>query len=323
LADVFDGFTMDFVDIGDAGNEPDTWQDYDLDLADLGLDPFIRNSVGSVEYSYRISAHEVSRAMIDRYNANSGGPTITMYDYAAAGFAGGNLAGRPATGVSWNEAARFVNWLNTSRGYSAAYNFTTGDANGNITHWSLGDTGYDPANPLRNSNAYYFLPSEDEWYKAAFYDPSANGGTGGYWEYATGSNTPPTPVTGGTASGTAVYDLYSTSRPFEGPALVTDAGGLSPYGTMAQNGNVWEWNEPRVFTISSFGGGCCDLSTAYELWAHRGIRDDRFATSDSFSPGSSRENWAVGFRVVSVPEPSAILMTMFGAMGLLLTRRRP
>ena len=37
----------------------------------------------------------------------------------------------------------------------------------------------------------YFIPSENEWYKAAYYDPTLNGGTGGYWTYPTKTNTAP------------------------------------------------------------------------------------------------------------------------------------
>ena len=126
---------------------------------------------------------------------------------------GGNGTNRPATGVSWNEAARFVNWLNTSQGYSAAYKFTTGGANDNIALWTSAMRATTPANPFRNSNAHYFLPSEDEWYKAAYYDPNANGGLGGYWDYATGSDTAPTAVASGTTSGTAVYGQTVGQRP--------------------------------------------------------------------------------------------------------------
>jgi formylglycine-generating enzyme len=84
---------------------------------------------------------------------------------------------KPATSVSWNEAARFVNWLNTSQGFQAAYKFTLnpGDvgysANANISLWAPGDAGYNAAGPYRNANAHYFLPSENEWYKAAYYSP--------------------------------------------------------------------------------------------------------------------------------------------------------
>ncbi|MCH7225825.1 SUMF1/EgtB/PvdO family nonheme iron enzyme [Haloferula sp. A504] len=294
LADTFGSganeFTIDFVDIGDAGNADDN------------------TGYGGVDYAYRMSTYEISGAMIDSYNVLSGGPAITRY----APFS----ADQPATSVSWNEAARFVNWLNTSSGYSAAYKFETGGGNDNIALWTGADAGYDASNPFRNSNAYYFLPSEDEWYKAAYYDPSANGGSGGYWDYATGSDTAPTTTSGGTTAGTAVYrDGVNPNPP--GPADITNAGGLSPYGTMAQNGNVWEWGESgftapndsagesRVFRGGGWNSGSFGLASS-----------DRFG--DSPTSGSS----AIGFRVAAVPEPSGAILTVVGMMGLLLRRKR-
>jgi formylglycine-generating enzyme required for sulfatase activity len=209
-----------------------------------------------------------------------------------------------------------VNWLNTSQGHDAAYNFTSGGANDNITLWTTGDAGYDASNPFRNSNAYYFLPSEDEWYRAAYYDPSANGGTGGYWDYATGSDTAPVTTSGGTAAGTAVYrDRVNPNPP--GPADITNAGGLSPLGTMGQNGNVFEWGE---------SGFTAPNDSAVErrvirggLW---GNNSNILVSSYRVNNSPSRESSLVGFRVASVPEPSGVLMTLLGAMGLLLKRRR-
>ena len=72
----------------------------------------------------------------------------------------------------------------------------------------------------------------DEWFKAAYYDPTANGGVGSYWRLPTGSNSAPVP--GGTAEGTAVYNQPSS----QGPADIDNAGGLSPYGIMGMGGNV-------------------------------------------------------------------------------------
>ena len=220
-ADDFTGFSMNFVDIGNAGNDND------------GLTG--STAYGGVSYNYRMGVNEVSEDMIDKANT-AGALGITHTDRTGVN--------GPATAVSWNEAARFVNWLNEDAGYVAAYKFSLqpGDggysSNSNILLWQSGDTGYDAANPFRNSNAHYFLPSEDEWYKAAYYDPDHGGvGVGGYYDYATGSDIAPGAVASGTASGTAVYNGRS------GPADITSAGGLSSYGTMAQNGNVWEWGE--------------------------------------------------------------------------------
>jgi len=156
-------FTMDLSSIGSAGNAPDTTGS--------------PNPAGAVDYGYRIGTYEVSRDMILKANSE-GGLGITLADLSAYG---GNGSDRPATSLSWNEAARFVNWLNTTSGYQPAYKFSTqpGQAgynpNENSALWELGDPGYgyNGANPYRNSNALYFLPSTDEWYKAAFYDPAS------------------------------------------------------------------------------------------------------------------------------------------------------
>jgi hypothetical protein len=225
-------FDIEFVTIGNPGNPADTTGN--------------PNPAGSVPHSYRIGKFEISRGMVTKAN-NAGGLEITLEDMSRNT---GNGANRAATGVSWNEAARFVNWLNTSTDSPPAYKFSVQpgqigyDANDNIELWTISDAGYNPNNLYRNSLARYFLPSVDEWYKAAYYDPNANGGAGGYWNYQTGSDSAPTPVT---AAGTAVASGdgaggtgYVLPR---GPADIMQAGGLSPYGTMGQGGNVLEWEE--------------------------------------------------------------------------------
>ena len=271
-------FTIDFTTIGNAGNAADN------------------TGYGAVGYGYRIGTYEVSRDMITKYNAIGGGPSISLQDMTNYG---GNGPDKPATGVTWSEAARFVNWLNTSKGYSPAYKFTIDDnANVNNDLWTSDDEGYNPSNPLRNTNAIYVLPSEDEWYKAAFYDPNANGGTGGYWEYATGSDSAPTAVASGTTSGTAVYQLALET----GPANITNAGGLSPYGTMAQNGNAWEWAESSFTAPNEDGtdsrvlrnGGWFDSTSA------------NLASSFRLEHLSFRSLIAGGFRVAAVPVVAAV-----------------
>lgn len=283
-------FDIDFVTIGNAENDADD------------------TTYGKVDYTYRMGTYEVSRDMITKYNALGGGPTLTMSDMTSYG---GNGAEKPATGVSWNEAARFVNWLNTSKGFSEAYKFTTGGFNDDIALWTISDSGYNAANPFRNANALYFLPSEDEWYKAAYYDPNANGGLGGYWNYATGSDSAPTAVAGGTTSGTAVYN----GQP--GPAIISNAGGLSPYGTMAQNGNVWEWGESG-FTPPNDSAGESRIRLGGS-WIS-GSSSLASSARNSVNPTGEVDN--VGFRVAAVPEPSGVMMALIGMMGVVVRRRR-
>ncbi len=278
-------FTMDFVDIGNAGNAYD----------DTGY--------GSVGYTYRMGVNEVSERMIDAYNALSGGPTLTKETRGLD---------RPATSVSWNEAARFVNWLNTSKGYSAAYKFTTGGFNDDIALWTNLDAGYNAANPFRNANAHYYLPSEDEWYKAAYYDPKANGGLGGYWNYATGSDIVPTAVASGTTSGTAVYNDQAD------PADITNAGGLSAYGTIAQNGNATEWGE----SAQDGSNNSADERRVLRGGSLYSASSNLAASVRYVEASATVESPSVGFRVAAVPEPSGVLLTLIGMMGVVLRRKR-
>ena len=131
-------------------------------------------------------------------------------------FTGTNV---PTDSVSWYEAAQFVNWLNTSTGHQAAYKFTgtQGTSDYTFTPWSTTDTGYDASNPYRNKAAMYFLPTEDEWVKAAYWNGTAlqtyatkagesltqgNGTSGTGWNYYT-TDTLPIPMARGPSAAAA------------------------------------------------------------------------------------------------------------------------
>jgi len=285
-------FTIDFVTIGNPGNPVDT-----------GTTGNYFSSYGAVSSTFQMGKYEVSEDMITK--ANTLGGLLISKDTRGVN--------KAATSVSWNEAARFVNWLNTSQGFAAAYKFTLqpGDGgytgNENLVLWTVSDAGYDAGNLYRNTNARYVLPSENEWYKAAFY--SGSGTT--YYDYATGSDTIPTAVASGTGAGTAVYN----GQP--GPADITQAGGLSPYGTMGQDGNVWEWNESAFDGINNSSSG----SRAFRGggWDGPGF----FLRSSgrlNGGPAASANN--VGFRVASVPEPSSTMLILSASLLALARRRR-
>ncbi len=293
-ADVFgsgaNSFSIEFVTIGNPGNPPDTTGS--------------PSPAGSVPYAYRIGKYEISRDMIEKANAE-GGLGITLADMTLFG---GNGLNRPATGVTWLEAAQFVNWLNTSTGHTAAYKF---DAGGNFQLWTPSDPGYDAGNLYRSSLAKYFLPSTDEWYKAAFFDPTS----GAYWNYPTASNSAPAAVAGGTVPGAAVVQQGAN-----GPADITQAGGLSAYGTMAQGGNVSEREESALDLIND---------EPLELRGAHGGNWDAFPSSlnanlRSGVPANS-EGPGGGFRVAGiVPEPDGVtlLAISLGLLGIGRTSAR-
>ena len=298
-------FNMEFVTIGNAGNAADTTGS--------------PNPAGAVGYEYAIGKFEVSRDMITKYNATSGTVKVSLYDLSSGFAAGGNGPNRPATGISWNEAARFVNWHNTSTGNQAAYKFTTSGYNDNIALWTSGEAGYDVNNKYRNSLAKYFLPNANEWYKAAYYNPTNNT----YYDYTNGSNTIPIAVASGTTAGTAVYgNAYST-----GPVDVKHAGGLSPYGVMGLGGNVFELEESS-FDLTN-GDGSSSRGVRGGDWYSGGGGPITLSSSIRQNIASTNEGLIIGFRVASlsssaaaVPEPNMMVIgTSFGLSGLMAKRR--
>jgi hypothetical protein len=276
-------FSIDFVKIGNPGNAPDTTGN--------------PNPAGSVSYIYNIGKYEISRDMIDKANL-AGALGITMYDMASFG---GNLANRPATGITWYEAAKYVNYLNTSSGSAAAYKI---NASGILQPWSFSESGYNEKNQFRNNLAKFFLPTLDEWYKAAYGSPS-----GDWYDWPTASNSTPTSVAGGTNANTAVYGQSASA----GPADISNAGGLSAWGTMGQGGNVFELLEDKDTTgdIHLERGG-----------AWNGMSFYLNATESSYWIDSNGELPIIGFRVAMIPEPSAFSLLAVGLGGLALVRRR-
>lgn len=286
-------FTMDFVTVSNPGNRADT-----------AGSP---NPVGAVDYVYNIGRYEVSHDMVIKATA-AGSLGIGMQDMTFWTTAAANGLNRPATGITWLEAATFVNWLNTSSGYSAAYKF---GSDGLFRLWLPSDPGYNSRNQFRNSNANYFIPNVDEWYKAAFYDPNKNGGSGGYWKYSTGSDAEPTPVENGSFQGTMVYKGQYA------PADINDAGGFSPYGTMAQGGNVKEWIETAADGLNDVPGE--DKGSRGGAWGSNAA--DVAATAY----GGAWQTWDwpdQGFRVAMIPEPSTFSLLTAIMGGLVAFRRR-
>jgi formylglycine-generating enzyme required for sulfatase activity len=183
--------------------------------------------------------------------------------------------------VSWFDAARFANWMMNGQGSNdmetGAYTLN-GATSGIIT---------------ANIGAQVYIPTENEWYKAAYYSAANTS----YSLYPNGQNT----IT--TADANYNNSVGSTTN------VGTYSGDPSSYGTFDQGGNVWEWND--AVTSSS-----------------RGLRGGSFNNNESNLRASylvnydpTFENNRVGFRVASVPEPTSLLLTML-AGGVMLARRK-
>lgn len=297
LADTFgtggNAFTIDFVPISGATNPAGAY--------------------GVVSNDYRMGKFEITNDQWTKfesaYGAVTGAPTHA-YD-SNPYFTGTSV---PTNNVSWYEAAQFVNWLNTSSGKSAAYKFSGTQATSDYTFvpWDAADTGYNPNNPFRNSNAFYFLPSENEWVKAAYWNGLA------LQEYATkageslyqgnGSN-------GGWNYLDYLDDDIGPDGPDEGPWNV-GSGSQELNGTYDMMGNVMEWMD-RPDTTGIYVSGFGYRGGSYKREA-RLAASHPIISSAPYSPGT--ENSHVGFRVASIPEPCTLLL--LGVGGIIARRGR-
>jgi formylglycine-generating enzyme required for sulfatase activity len=184
----------------------------------------------------------------------------------------------------------------------------------------------------RKANAKWFIPTENEWYKAAYYQPAAQGGdSDSYWSYAMKTNsapysdqppgaTPDNTRVGNFRTDDGVANGYDDGFAVTGSTSIdssqnylTDVGAYasSPgfYGTFDQGGNVREWNE------TADGG------------SSRGVRDGSWFNGSGFQHPSARaiivtssERYDFGFRVASIPEPASALLAV-NILALLAGRR--
>ena len=231
--------SLELVDVDEPGNPPDT------------------NGRGAVAYPFRIGRYEVTtgqwveflnaKARADRdgglwnndMDTTRSGPGIRC-DIRREGETGGfvhtvadDLANRPVTHVSFLDACRFCNWLHNGQG--------EGDTETGA-YTLAGYNGTDGRRIRRNPDARYFVPTDDEWYKAAYYDPRRGPPGGGYWRYPVRSDMPPTWDRESPQGANVHRDgLYDPVGFFTDVGHFRAAGG--PWGTFDQAGNALEWTE--------------------------------------------------------------------------------
>jgi formylglycine-generating enzyme len=333
------GITYEMVTVGNAGNAGDTR----VGPNTLGK--------GAVAYDYQIGKYDVTIgqyaaflnavAAMDSYELyHSGmGADASIKGISRTVGSGGftysviGSANRPITYVNWFDAARFANWM--ANGQPTGGQDSTTTENG-AYDLSGSHNFYVPArnatNPNTNAAPAFYIPTENEWYKAAYYSPTVNGGSGGYYAYATQSNTAPGNVIGSTANQANYYTGagYSVTQSLDydysdTQNYLTVVGAFSNsasfYGTFDQSGNVSQWNDldGTAGITRGLRGGSWSLSDPFALSSSSG---------DSTSGG---ETLGIGFRLAGpaasgVPEidPSSFgsaLALVLGSLGLFERRR--
>ena len=285
---------MQWAMVGDEGNTPDG--------------RYESSGYGGVAYTYSIGKYEVTTTQYCEflnavakddpnglYNLEMGGGWNDIGGITRSGLPGSyaysvreNRGRRPVNYVSWCDVLCFANWMHNGQrsGFQDASTTENGAYDMSLT-----------SSVVRKPGACVFLPSEDGWYKAAYY----KGGdiNAGYWDYATQSDTPPTAetppgadMTNGSANwydGGYVDAMYYTTEVEAYSAKPSE----SAYGTFDQAGNVWEWNEADIYGDGSHrgirGGAFFGIYTDNQHAAYRNYEDP------------THEEHGFGVRVAGIP----------------------
>jgi formylglycine-generating enzyme required for sulfatase activity len=283
------GADIEWVSVGDAGNKPDETgygavaYVYEIGKTEVTVEAYAEflNAVAAKDDPHQLwnqamedSGPRKAQTEVMRRSGEKG-----AYHYKA-------LQGceqMPVTFVSVIDAMRFVNWMHHGKGSgdteTGAYEMIR--AIGLETH---------------TKEARVWIATEDEWYKAAYFQPESKGGPrGGFWQFPTGRNEAPS-LRGknldqlNTASFLDVsrYGVDTNHSPLE--EVGRHPLSASPYGTLGQGGGVWEWCEGLAFTTKRVMRGG---SVRYQVDAMRsGMRA-------SSVPG--KKYYDVGFRLARLP----------------------
>ena len=262
----------------------------------------------NIAHDYRIGVFEITNNQWNKFKFAYG--TITgspsgAYDEESY-WTSSNV---PTNMVSWYEAAQFVNWLNTSTGHQTAYKFngTQGTGDYALATWSAAEAD-NGTNLYRHKDAFYYLPTENEWVKAGYWNGTSlqtyatkagdtlyqgDGVSGAGWNYADGDYVEP-------------YGPWNVG-----------SGSEELNGTFDMMGNVWEFME-SPYSDPYYGNSSDRAVRGGSYYVRLG---DDFASSNRYNGYHSIESDFVGFRVASeVPEPASMSLLAIGVLALL--RRR-
>jgi formylglycine-generating enzyme len=301
--------SLQFVAVGDPGNEPDstgygavpyTYQMGEFDVTVAQYTQFLNDVGASDPYGLYSPSMNPGSGIGSCGILRDGSPGSYSYTYAAAN------ADFPVNAVSWGSAARFCNWLDNGQPSTGVENASTTEDGSYALNGAVTDQELDSV--TRSQNANYVIPTENEWYKAAYYKGGST--NAGYWLYPTQSNAMPSNALSITGTDNANYDDGTFTDPVN---FLTSVGAFAdspgPYGTYDMGGDVYQWTEGFDNSVRVIRGGS---------WSDSGLASSvRLSDAPSDSGGVE-----IGFRIVEVPEPGAAGLLGLACVALLSWRRR-
>jgi len=317
IAHADDGFQ--WATIGAAGNQ-----------AYQGSPGYRAHNRGSVGYEYKISKLEITTGQwlefvntfstqTDQYQFSRWGAQLWGASLDTRYVGPGtkyklrpsipNAAMLPVTGISWRDAARYCNWLHNGKSsdlnalITGAYDTTT---------FGLNPDGSFTDSLTHLAGAKYWIPTFDEWMKAAYFDPDRYGkGVAGWWTFTNKSDGPGIaglPGVGTTSAGLNLPDFAQWNIP-----LGAYPQSLSPWGLLDTSGGAREWTEegaptgaPRERIVLGSAAGAADSADFIASLTSR--EPDAFSIS-------------TGLRIATtVPSPGTTVV--LGVLFLLPSSRR-
>jgi formylglycine-generating enzyme required for sulfatase activity len=297
---------IEFVTVGDSGNEPYPYQVFGQPL----------QMAGGVNYVFRLGKYELTQAQYleflnkadpkgtnayKLFSTNSAYCDFTLDSTKPEGqryaVKDANAANLPVIGVTWYSAARFCNWLHNGKGGPGSTEGNAVSGAYDTRNFDDGDASTDPA--THNSGAKFWIPTRDEWFKAAYY--KGGGINAGYWQNPMCGDIEPY---GGMPTGDSRFaNAYARSRQNPRPpcpgvrvAVGSYPNAKSPYGCLDMAGNGDEWSE-RIevssgkITRRTMGGVWYMLTDHLTLFAQLNFVTHLLAPS----------NLNVGVRIAALP----------------------
>ncbi|MFN7020089.1 MAG: SUMF1/EgtB/PvdO family nonheme iron enzyme [Phycisphaerales bacterium] len=326
---------IDFVRIGAVGNAP--W---------MGTTPPTAGDRavgrGSVGYEYHIGRFEWTTAQaVEFFNAAFDRPANDQLPHLIPPRFWGGVSATPTVpggqrwrvqaggamlpvgDISWRMAAMYCNWLHNGK---ATHREAFLDGAYDVSTFTYTGTVFNDQQ-RHHPDARYWIPTWDEWLKAAHYDPAKDNGdgtTGGWWIYPNGGDTPlvygpPGAMVNGapTQANGPWSQSFPGANPF-GVLLGAYTNAPSPWGLFDVAGATSEWTEEVSLTNGLFPTDRYFDGTAWlDSQGNRGV--DRLQSVGGIFPSFS--NYNHGFRIASsVPGPSCSVLL---ALSAVMAWKRP